>query len=388
MEPQPSQTPALSQQPQPENQAASDSTTSVQVPATTPSSIASPVPTFDRSTTISQDSAEGGSRSGGADVQTIREEAAQLQKQFENVLKQTKTSFRIKRKETKSKSQSLLSKLRDTLTMLPLSERHQHLLFLKREKDRIIKAKDTDEIFDILEHHWNYIDYVFLECLINTFGTIELRREMKRYISELGQLEKKMIVQDFDSAAQDKRNLPAHFETITVTHFKDPAKCSLYEVRQFRNEVVKRSTLTEYTVYMDLKGTTCGSVKIFLAYPPEANTELRKVFCQQFRKLYKCKIEPQTLQLKQKVGKGVHVHVPERPGTVGAKPQHPSASKRPCHGKGEHTVSSSNSLESHTASLSDTHPSTKPNPSAKERKRVSGILQLSTTLNCICDYFH
>ena len=369
MEPQPSQTPALSQQP--ENQAASDST-SVQVPATTPSSIVSPVPTFDCSTTISQDSFEGGSRSGGADVQTIREKAAQLQKQFENVLKKTKTSFRD---EKKGKSQSFLSKLRDTLTTLPLSERHQHLLFLKQEKDRIINAKDTDEIFDILEHHWNYIDYNFLEYLINEFGTKKLQREMNRYILELEQSEKKMIVQDFDSAVLDQRNLPAHFKTITITQSKDPAKCSLYEVRQFRNVVVKRSTLTGYTVYMYLKGPTCGSVKIFLAYPPEAHTELLKVFCLQFKKSYKCKIEPQTLLLKQKVGKGVHVHVPVpgRPGTVEAKPQHPSASKKPCQGKGERIVSLLNPLEFHTASPTDTHLS--PNPSVKERKRVSGILQ-------------
>ena len=48
---------------------------------------------------------------------------------------------------------------------------------------------------------------------------------------------------------------------------QDPKKCSLYEVRQFKNAVINRSTLNDYAIY--LKGVSCSSVKITLAIPQE-----------------------------------------------------------------------------------------------------------------------
>ena len=109
----------------------------------------------------------------------------------------------------------------------------------------------------------------------------------------LEQFEKKTSIQDFNLAVEDKRVLPDHFRIVTVTQDKDPAKCSLYEVRQFKNEVVNRSTLRGYTVY--LQGVQCSSVEITLACPPEAHAELLEVFGEQFRKTHRITFNSQTL---------------------------------------------------------------------------------------------
>ena len=58
-----------------------------------------------------------------------------------------------------------------------------------------MKAKDIDEIFDILEPYWDYTDYSLLEYLIKEFGTRELQQEMERYIAQLEQFEKDLAVQ-------------------------------------------------------------------------------------------------------------------------------------------------------------------------------------------------
>ena len=73
-----------------------------------------------------------------------------------------------------------------------------------------MKATSVDEICDILGPYWNYTEYAFLECLINELGTRELQEEMKKYIAELEQFEKKTSVRDFNLAAKKKLNLPAH----------------------------------------------------------------------------------------------------------------------------------------------------------------------------------
>ena len=260
-------------QPQPEDQVTSDETASSQVTAP---DMASPVATafLDR---VSQGSSVGSSRLGGANFQTIRKMAALLQEHFVTVLTHTKICFM-------KKPQSFLLEFKVTLKTLPLAKRHHHLTFLKDKKGRIMEAKNTDEILDILEPYWNYVDYALLEYLIKEFGADELQKEMKSYITDLEQFEKKTSVQDFNLAVEDQRVLPAHFRTITVTQDKDPAKCSLYEVRQFKNEVVNGSTLHEYTVY--LQGVQCSSVMITLAYPPEAHNYvvLLLVFDELFKK--------------------------------------------------------------------------------------------------------
>ena len=90
---------------------------------------------------------------------------------------------------------------------------------------------------------------------------------MEKYIAELETFEKKTSVYDVDLAVTDKRNFPADLKIITITQTKDPKKCSLYEVRQFKNAVINRSTLNDYAIY--LKGISCSSVKITLAIPSE-----------------------------------------------------------------------------------------------------------------------
>ena len=200
--------------------------------------------------------------------QAVTEEAVQLQEQFVTVLTHTKICLIKKAMANKD----FLLKFKITLTTLPLSKKHQHLKFLSREKRRIMSAADIDEIFEILNPYWNYVDYSFLEYLLKEFGTSELRAEMQQYITQLEVFERKTSIKQFNSALLDKRDIPDHFSEVIVTKAKDPEQCSLYEVRQFRNEVVNQSSLHGYAMY--LNKVSCSSVKITLAFPPEAAPEV------------------------------------------------------------------------------------------------------------------
>ena len=263
------------------------------------------MPSFDRSTTISQDGFESGSRSRGADVQAIAKEVAQLQERFVTVLTHTKVFFQKK---------MLWYRLKFELSTLM---KCQHLL--QEERDRIANAIDADEMFDILKFHWNYVDYAFLKHLIEKIGTTQLQKEMEGYIAELEKFEKKMSVQDFDSAVQDQRDLPTHFRSVTITLSKNPAEYSMHDVRQLKNEVVNQSTLHECAVY--LQAVRCNSVEITLAYPPEAHAELVAVFSESFMETHSITAIPKRRRLEGRNS------VPENPGTP---PQHSPANKGMC----------------------------------------------------------
>ena len=331
-----------------ENQPTSSSTASLQVTATTSSSAAPFVPSFDRSTTASHDN---DSRSGGANFQAITEEVTQLQGQFLTVLTHARKLF----------VQKTPLGFKFMLTSLPLYNRCKQ--FLKEDHDRIMKAIDANEICSILEPYWNYIDYAFLKHLVKKFGTKELQKEMESYIAELEQFEKNTSIQDYDLAVRDKRNHPAHFRTVTITQAKDPAEYSLYEVRQLKNEVVKRSTLHEYTVY--LQAVRCNSVEIVLAYPPEAHTELLTVFDEQFMGTHNIAFSCSATPTKQKPegGKGFQRSRVNSesgkfvPGSSGTPPQHLPARKGMCKKwvKGERLTSLLFALYFVATSVTPTH---------------------------------
>ena len=157
---------------------------------------------------------------------------------------------------------------------------------MKGEKIRIKKAKNVDEIFDILDPYWSYVDYDLLEHIIKVFGTSDLQEEMRKYIAELEQFEKKTTVHDFSLAIQEEVVIPAHFGKLAVKLKKDSKSFTLHDVRQFKKSVENESSLKEYTLLF--RGRSSNSVKIIFAFPPEAHAKLLEVFKdKQFRKKHK-----------------------------------------------------------------------------------------------------
>ena len=115
---------------------------------------------------------------------------------------------------------------------------------------------------------------------------------MKEYIADLEDFEKTTSVKDYNSAALDKIQIPAHFEKLPLKQLKDPAQCSLYEVRQLKNELENQANLTGYSIFFRV---SCSSIKIILAFPPEAYTELSEVLDEQFMKKHQLQVRPHHL---------------------------------------------------------------------------------------------
>ena len=211
-------------------------------------------------------------------AQDIAREAAQLEKRFVDILMHTKICFA----EKEAESGTFLERFKITLTTLPLSRKYLHLKFLKNKKEHIKRARNSEEIFDILEDYWNYSDYDLLEYIIKQFGMQGLQEEMDIYIAELEQFEKKTTIRDYDSASLGEMIIPEDFRTVTIEQGKDPLKCTLYDVSQFENDVVNQAALSKFAVFR--KSVKSSSVKIVLAFPPEAYADLLDIFDEEYKK--------------------------------------------------------------------------------------------------------
>ena len=170
------------------------------------------------------------------EILAIKNKAAMLRTKFRCVLIHTKICFMDKEEESKK----FLRDFKVMLLSLPLFK-HENIDFLKEESDHIKKAKNVDEILDILDPYWNYVDYDFLEHIIEWFGTSDLQEEMREYIAELEQFAKKTTVHDFSLATQGKEVVPAHYRELAVKLGKDPKEYALHDILQFRKSIENES---------------------------------------------------------------------------------------------------------------------------------------------------
>ena len=207
-----------------------------------------------------------------------RKDAADMDFKFVTLLARVKSCFQ----EREEESDKFLRDFKAMLTTLPQSARYEHMYFLTEEKASINSAKDVDEILDILKPYWNYSDYDLLNCIITEFGMPALQKKMKIYVAELEKFEKKTTIQAYEVASMEKLEVPPHFQEVTIRQGKDPATCTLHEVRLFQDEIVNRAALKKYAVRR--KHTFIGSIKITLAFPPENSNDLEQVFDEQFTK--------------------------------------------------------------------------------------------------------
>ena len=216
------------------------------------------------------------------EILAIKNKAAMLRTKFTSVLIHTKICFMDKEEE----SRKFLRAFQVTLTSLPLFKQYEDKDFLKVEKIRIKASKNVDEIFDILDPYWSYVDYDLLEHIIKEFGTSDLQQEMRKYITELEQFETTTTVHNFNLATEEEVVIPAHYGKLAVKLKKDPKSFTLHDLRDFKKSVENESSLKEYTLLF--QRVSCSSVEIILAFPPEAHAKLLEVFKdKQFRRKHK-----------------------------------------------------------------------------------------------------
>lgn len=199
-------------------------------------------------------------------IERVIKKALQLEIKFVRVLTHTRVEF-------SRKPVQFLDELRATLITLPVSSAFKHLKFLRKEKQRIQNATSTDEIFEILDDHWVYTDYELLQHIVQEFGESALKKEMSDYVEALERFEKETTIQDNSTAASESRYPKGHvcggyvFSTVNLQLPKDPAVCTLYEVRQLSERLQKSACLMPYVLKKEAQP---GSVIVTLVFPRTA----------------------------------------------------------------------------------------------------------------------
>ena len=139
-----------------------------------------------------------------------------------------------------------------------------------------MNAKSIDDIFEILDMYWDYMDYALLQHLVERFGEEALKKEMSEYVAALEQFEKGTTIQESNTASSSsrypRRNINQfpfgyydYFSRVDLQLHRDPAVYTLYDARQLKESIAKRACLEPYAEL--LQGVRQSSVAITLMCP-------------------------------------------------------------------------------------------------------------------------
>ena len=117
--------------------------------------------------------------------------------------------------------------------------------FLKKGRKKIRKAKSVQKVFDILDPHWNHVDYALLEHIVVNYCDDRIKRKMR-----LHKFQKATSVKQFMSVAAKSHPVPKGYSTMTAALNVDAEECSLYHVREIKNSIVERANLEPYVTLL------------------------------------------------------------------------------------------------------------------------------------------
>ena len=90
-----------------------------------------------------------------------------------------------------------LADFKVAVTLLPGSLNGYHILLSPDDRSAISNASSYDQIFVVLNQYWTFVQYELLEYVVQEYGNDDLKKEMKKYIDDMDELEAQVGIDHF-----------------------------------------------------------------------------------------------------------------------------------------------------------------------------------------------
>ena len=203
-----------------------------------------------------------------------------LQEEFSDL----KSDARESLSERESQDTKFVRKFRDHLFDLPVAKKQVHIRFFNINEDELLKAETIQKIFLILGRYCNYYNYEIIFHVVKRFCPAELNGRMLKYRDSLTSFEKATTVDVYLCAisARPGGKLRKGFIQMTMTINKPSSECTLYEIRELKEEIEEEASLEAYATYIN--SPLKGSVQVVLHVHEEVGWMVGVVFTLDFRR--------------------------------------------------------------------------------------------------------
>ena len=148
------------------------------------------------------------------------------------------------------------------ITYLPISARTLHRSFIKNDLTNIPPPVTYEKIWATLNTYWDYLNYGFLEHVINKCGSQDLNRQMQEYVSELSIFKERTRLCDFiESWPCRNESPPEHcLKKVVVKMRHEWSQCTLQDVESFKRALVHKFFLPEFDILLQKAERGCVCV--------------------------------------------------------------------------------------------------------------------------------
>ena len=125
---------------------------------------------------------------------------------------------------------------------LPVSARNQHRSFIEEKLMNIPPPVNLVKIWSTLNLYWDFLNYGFLEHVINKFGSENLKQQMQEYISELHTFKQRTRLFDFIESwsCKDYRQREDCLKKVVIKMQKEWSHCTLQDLESFKEDLVHK----------------------------------------------------------------------------------------------------------------------------------------------------
>ncbi len=136
---------------------------------------------------------------------------------------------------------------------LPLCLKREFGKPIERNAQIIINKKCMEELFTYLDMNlWNFIDYTLLEYIIMRYGSPAIQQEMKDYVSELFDFQKKTTIAELIENWPGRKHIPPTYCNASAKIDLNPKECTLYHLNKIRIELAEKflPTLSDFAMIL------------------------------------------------------------------------------------------------------------------------------------------
>ena len=146
------------------------------------------------------------------------------------------------------------------VTNLPVLASFQHRTFIEEKLTNLTPPVTFENIWIKLNLYWNFLNYGFLEHVIDTFGSADLKQQMRNYVNELALFKQRTLFCDLCDFIRDDRPLDDCLKKMVVKMQKEWSKCTLQDVELFKKDLVHKFFLPEFAMILQKAERGCVCV--------------------------------------------------------------------------------------------------------------------------------
>ena len=163
-------------------------------------------------------------------------------------------------------NKTLVTKVRDSITLLPSSIRPEHYQFIKECSDNIKDAKDIEDIFRHLNLYWTYLEYSLLNhIIVRHSSTLSkgLSEDMKEYERDMEDFKRHTTVEQLLAKEVGlgcmRREPPPGFSRIVTKLNSKPSEFTLHRLEVFRRNICFEFNLPTFILMLESvdEGSLC-----------------------------------------------------------------------------------------------------------------------------------